>query len=80
MPTASEEMHHKAFYNSSLSLTEGNRQPFFFFFNKNLPLYFAHIQLTIRCYADQCPKYQSSQMFARTLGKTYSLRTICILS
>lgn len=32
MPTASEEMHHKAFYNSPLSLTEGNSQSFFFFF------------------------------------------------
>lgn len=51
-----------------------------FFFSKNLPLCIAHIQLTIRCYADQCPKYQSSQMFARALGKPYGLRTICILS
>lgn len=53
---------------------------FFFFFSKNLPLSIAHIQLSIRCYADQCPKYQSSQMFARALGKPYSLRTMCILS
>lgn len=51
-----------------------------FFFTKNLPLCIAHIQLTIRCYADQCPKYQSSQMFTRALGKPYGLRTICILS
>lgn len=51
-----------------------------FLFSKNLPLCIAHIQLTIRCYADQCPKYQSSQMFARALGKPYGLGTICILS
>ena len=51
-----------------------------FFFSKNLPFCIAHIQLTIRCYADKCPKYQSSQMLARALGKPYGLRTICILS
>lgn len=79
MPTAAEEMHQKAFYNTSLSFTEDNRWPFFLF-SENLPLCIAHIQLTIRCCADQCPEYQSSQMFARALGKPYSLRTICILS
>lgn len=31
MPTASEETRNKAFYNSPLSLTEGNSQSFFFF-------------------------------------------------
>jgi len=28
-PTGTKETHHKAFYNSSLSLAEGNRHPFF---------------------------------------------------
>lgn len=42
MPTQTEKMHRKAFYILSVSLTEGNRQPFFFF-SKNLPFCIAGI-------------------------------------